>query len=64
MSEYKWLFEILFGGLGTAIIVYLFFNKTNKNVINQKQKSGKDSVNIQAGHNIKIGNKGTTDGKK
>jgi len=56
MENYKWLAEILFGGLGTAIIMYLFFKKRSGNQTVQKQKSGKNSSNIQVGRDIKIGN--------
>ena len=64
MEKYKWLIEILFGGLGTAIIGYIFFKKiTNKTLI-QKQKSGKNSINIQAGNNLKIKNSGKSNEQK
>jgi len=58
MAEYKWLIEMLFGGLGTAIIGYIFFKKYKHHRLIQKQKSGTNSTNIQAGRDIKINNKG------
>lgn len=64
MKEYLWVFEILFGGLGTAIISYIFFKKINRNTLNQKQKAGKNSINIQAGRNIEVKNIENSSGKK
>lgn len=64
MNEYKWLIEILFGGLGTTIFGYIFFKKWKEHQSVQKQKSGKNSINIQAGRDIKIKNKGNWNGKK
>lgn len=64
MSEYKWLIEILFGGLGTAILGYIFFKKRKEHQSIQKQKSGKNSTNIQAGRDIEIKNKGNWNGQK
>jgi hypothetical protein len=64
MHNYKWLIEILFGGLGTAIIGYLFFKKVTGKTTKQQQKSGKNSTNIQAGHNIKIKNSGNSNEQK
>jgi hypothetical protein len=64
MTEYRWLIEILFGGLGTAIFGYIFFKKYKHHQLTQKQKSGKNSINIQAGRNIKINNKGNMDEQK
>lgn len=51
--------EILFSGLGVAIITWLLnfiFKKKNKQQkdINQSQKSGNNSTNYQAGRDIKL----------
>lgn len=56
MEKYKWVFEILFSGLGTAILGYLFFKHKNEKQIKQNQKSGNNSINIQAGENINVNN--------
>lgn len=48
--------EWFFSGIGIAIPIALltwYFNK-NATAINQKQKSGKNSVNIQVGKNLNI----------
>ena len=46
MDKYKWLIEILFGGLGTAVIGYIFFKKITNKTLSQKQRSGKNSINL------------------
>jgi len=55
--------EWLFSGLGIAIIGWFITWSINrhKNTSHQIQKSGKNSVNIQAGKNININTKGTGD---
>ncbi|MCW8408909.1 hypothetical protein OQJ13_07985 [Legionella sp. PATHC035] len=55
MEKYKWIIEILFGGLGTALIGWLLFNNINKKH-SQKQKSGKGSINVQVGKDFTIKN--------
>lgn len=64
MIEYKWLIEILFSGLGTTILGYIFFKQWKYRQSIQKQKSGKNSINIQAGRDIKIKNKRNSDEQK
>lgn len=64
MENYKWLFEILFSGLGTAIFGYLFFKTWKHYHPSQKQKSGKNSINLQAGRDIDIKSNGNSNGKK
>ena len=60
MIEYKWLFGVLFSGLGTAIIGTIFLKKQKSDKLSQKQKSGKNSVNFQAGRNIEIEKEGNS----
>ena len=64
MEQYKWLLEILFGGLGTTLIGYLFFKAWKHHQVIQKQKSGKNSTNILAGRDIKINKIRNYHGKK
>ncbi len=54
MTHYKWLIEVLFSGLGTEIIRTISFKKRKQHNLLQKQKSGKNSINYQAGHNVEI----------
>lgn len=47
--------EIVFSGLGTAIVVFLLGKIfVSKSVSSQKQSSGKESINIQAGGDVNI----------
>lgn len=50
--------EWIFSGIGAAVLGLLFASKS----ISQKQKGGKNSINIQAGENITI-NRGDKDAK-
>lgn len=40
-----------------ALITRIFFKKKSTKLIKQKQKSGDNSINIQAGENIEINRK-------
>lgn len=50
--------EWIFSGIGAAVLGLLFSSKS----ISQKQRGGKNSINIQAGENITI-NRGAKDAK-
>ncbi|MCW8452615.1 hypothetical protein [Legionella quinlivanii] len=53
MEKYKWIIGALLSGLVPALIGWLWFNNS-KNQNTQKQKSGKGSINVQAGKDIII----------
>jgi len=54
--HYQWLLTFLFGGGGVIFAVIRAFRKCKgKHSIAMHQKSGKNSVNIQAGGNINVG---------
>lgn len=51
-SNYKWVFS----GIGVVILgaIFSFFRKSKSNGISQKQRSGNNSINIQAGNNVEF----------
>jgi len=48
--------EWLFSGIGLSILTVLFSFRKRKQLNNQYQKNGKNSLNIQAGRDIRIEN--------
>lgn len=48
--------EWLFSGIGLSILTALFSLRKKKRLNNQYQKNGKNSLNIQAGRDIRIEN--------
>lgn len=61
-SLFEWLrlnSEWVFSGIGVAIIfgILKWLKSKNGNPTTQSQKSGKNSLNIQAGQDVNIGNK-------
>lgn len=65
MEKYKWVVEILFGagGLGTIVFRYIFSKKRKHQKLNQKQNSGENSINLQAGRDIQINDGNLNAGK-
>lgn len=63
LKDHKTLLELLFGGIGTAIIGWIFFRDkaVQKRRQKQIQRSGDSSINIQAGGSVHMGDK--TDGR-
>jgi hypothetical protein len=54
LEDYTAIFKVFLGMLGVAGIPYLIFKFKSGNRLNQKQKSGKNSFNIQVGKDFKV----------
>jgi len=53
-KNYQWIFSGIGVLIISTIIMFLFKSKKKGHEIIQKQKSGKNSINIQSTKNIKI----------